>query len=59
MGDFQGDSERFSEIFPHQRERDKNAVKQIVYIDNQGITHKKPRFPIIGPRRGRMQEKRG
>ncbi|MBD9041758.1 MAG: hypothetical protein EGR49_04685 [Prevotella sp.] len=59
MGDFHGDLERFPEIFPHQREREKNAAKKIVPIDNQSIIHKTLHLLTIEPRRGPMLEKRG
>ena len=59
MGDFQGGFERFPEIFPHRREREKNAAKQIVRIDNQSIIHKTLHLLTIEPRRGPMLEKRG
>lgn len=59
MGDFHGDLERFPEIFPHRREREKNAAKQIVRIDNQSIIHKTLHLLTIEPRRGPMLEKRG
>ena len=59
MGDFQGGFERFPEIFPHRREREKNAAKQIVRIDNQSIIHKNLHLLTIEPRRGPMLEKRG
>lgn len=58
MGDFQGGFERFPEIFPHRREREKNAEKQIVRIDNQSIIHKTLHLLTIEPRRGPMLEKR-
>lgn len=57
--DFYGDLERFPEIFPHQREREKNAAKKIVPIDNQSIIHKTLHLLTIEPRRGPMLEKRG
>ena len=59
LGDFYGDLERFPEIFPHQREREKNAAKKIVPIDNQSIIHKTLHLLTIEPRRGPMLEKRG
>lgn len=59
MGDFQGDFERFPEIFPHRREREKNAAKQIVRIDNQSIIHKTLHLLTIEPRRGPDAGKNG